>query len=68
MTDAAGSVADAIAAFRAEAEAMGVNGQDADELIEKGREAAGIGEMSLAGALHEEPAELAMHLGRVGWL
>ncbi len=36
--------------------------------IEKGREAASIGEMSLAGALHEEPAELAMHLGRVGWL
>jgi hypothetical protein len=66
MSDPAGSDAEAIAAFRAAVEAMGVHDAEADDLIESAREAARAGGLSLAEALREELAELAVHLGREG--
>jgi hypothetical protein len=64
-TDAA-SDEQAIEAFRAGAEAMGLDTDDSDDLVEKARDAAASGRISLAEALAQESAELAVHLGREG--
>jgi hypothetical protein len=66
LTDVAGSEVEAIESFRAAAEAMGIDRLAADELIEDARKTAEAGGISLADALREELAELAVHLGKTG--